>query len=267
MSEAAYLFAILASEEAHRLPPLEDFSVRLPDLGPLALWRVGPLVVVSAAAPEGAPEPRRRNMLAHARLLETLMESCTILPVPFGRVLPGGEAIAAAIEPHAGALLASLDRFRGKAEYGLRVEGDRRAILQAVVDEDPELHAWHARLPRSGPEAYQARIALGQTVAERIAARRARSEVALIEALAPLAEEHVVRGPEDDCQLIRAEFLVARAGEEAFARTVERACAELGPDAGRAPAIRLLGPAPVFNFCTIRLGSAPAAAPSEPARR
>lgn len=216
--------------------------------------------VLAASTAAVEIEPARRNLLAHGRALEAAMEVCTILPVRFGHILPSSDALAALVSAHADRILAQLARLGDRAEFGVRVTGSRVGALRALTAGDPSLAAEAQRLGNLGAAAYHRQIALGQRIDGLLADRRRRAEHALIERLAPFAEAHVLRPPEEDVQLIRAEFLVARSGRELFAERLAEAVQEIDFAPGYEPEVRLLGPAPPYHFVSLRLPGGPAMA-------
>lgn len=254
MSRPLYLHALLRAGDTGCLAALPGELPRVAGTGPLRALRFGTLAAAVADLVGEPPRAARRSLLAHARLLEAAMELCTVLPVPFGRVLKDEQALADALAGHEARLHAELARFDGRAEYGLRVQGSREGALAAIAAAEPAF-AVRSRDLGGGAEGYQARIALGRAVAERLAERRGRAQSALLRVLAPLADMHLLRAPENDCELLRAEFLLRRQDEERFAAAAAAAVASIGFAAGSAPSVQLVGPAPVFNFCRLHLAS------------
>jgi hypothetical protein len=197
--------------------------------------------------------PVRRNMLGHARVLERCMDHGSVLPARFGHLLPGRDALTGCLGPHQQAVLSALERFDRRAEFGVRIRGCRDAAMQAIVAEDPAIGTLARNLGQRGPDAYYDRIAFGRKVGDLLAARRKRAQTALLARLRPLAENHALHAPEDDMELLRADFLLPRGREQDFADAIEAAGRTLDFAPGVAPTVRLVGPAPVFNFISLRL--------------
>ncbi len=95
---------------------------RQPELEPLApgLVRHADLVAATRLLPDNArltPD----LMLEYNAVLRTAWERATVLPVRFGDVFSGEEALLQLLASRRGELLEALDRLKGKAEMGLRV--------------------------------------------------------------------------------------------------------------------------------------------------
>ena len=255
MSPALYVYGLIRGADAPAA------RARIAGHGPVAglaaplITPLGPVAaLVSPAGPEGPPDeilPLRRNLLAHARLLEAVLPVGPVLPVAFGHVSPAAEALAATLAPRADELAARLDRLDGRAEYGVHVAGDRERALAAIAADEPDLAARLAAA--AGPAGHYRRIEIGRRVAEALDRRRAAAGRALLEALCPLAEAHVLKPPEEDVDLLRAVFLLEMTGEAAFAERLEAAAAALDFTPWREARIRLVGPAPASHFVSIRL--------------
>lgn len=202
----------------------------------------------------------RRNMLAHAKVLETAMAQRAILPMRFGVVADTEAALIAAITPKQDALIAELGRLDGHVEIGVKVTWSRETAMAAVLRDDPALAGERDALQGEDPRAtHFARIELGRKVGEALAARRGDAEAAWLNRLTPLAVDHVVHSTEEDLQVLRAAFLVRTDEEGAFAAAVEAASDDEGPEAS----VKYVGPAPVYNFVSVVLpavDAAPAAA-------
>lgn len=253
-----YVYALLrprdtatAAARVAALAPVAGLSPPVPvDLGAVAAL---------ASSPAGqAPDeilPTRRNMLAHARVLEACLPACPLLPMRFGTVAPSTAALAGAVAGRATPVLERLEAVEGRAEFGVRIRGDRGAAIAAIAAEDPALAARVRALSGAGESGHFARIELGRSVAERLAARRDRAQAKLLAALVPAAEAHLLLAPEEDTELLNAAFLLPFAEEARFEATLAEAAAAAA-DAfapGSSPEIRLIGPAPVGRFVTIRL--------------
>lgn len=233
----------------------------LPGAGPVEVVPAGGVAVLASPMPPEAPRRTRRNLLAHARVLEAAMGRGAVLPMRFGVIADDAAALRRSLAPRLGDLHRLLDRFEGLAEFGLRVGWPREAALAALAAARPDLAARRAALARRGAAGRDGLIDLGREVAEALAARRAQAQRALLAALSPLAEEIAVAAPETDVEALRGEVLLAPAREAAFLAAVEAAARALPVAPAAAPEIRWVGPSPVYTFATLTLDrpDAPAA--------
>jgi hypothetical protein len=179
----------------------------------------------------------------------------------FGVVADDAAAVAAAVTPRGAELRALLDRYQGCAEYGVRVDYDRPAALAALGAARPDFARRRAELVgRAGADAQMALMNLGREIAEALDARRKSAERAILAALKSAVCDHVLRAPESDVEALRAEFLLPVAEEAAFLAAVDAAAAAANFAPGPAPTVRVIGPAPIYNFVSLSLDAAAAAA-------
>lgn len=198
----------------------------------------------------------RRNMLAHTRVLEEALKFGPVLPTRFGLIAESAEQIAAAVESQRPKLAELLTRLDGKVEMGVRINFDRAAIMREIAAENPAIAARIAQL-RKLPEAatHFERIDLGQAIAQLLANKRSAEETALFAQLAPVAEDRLLQAPDDDIQALKADCLICASAEAQFTAFVE-ALAQKGEGRWN---VRLIGPAPPFNYVRVRLSFAPRA--------
>ncbi len=200
--------------------------------------------------------PKRRHMLAHARVLERCMDFGPLLPMRFGMVVEGSEEIVAMLEAAGPTLARQLARVAGHAEFGLKVAFPRQVALEATLAADPALAAEHRRLLAATVPQHMAAADFGRRLAEGLDRRRGQVQKALVAAIAPACRAHVVVAPEDDVQVLHLHALLPPDRAEEFAVGAEKAAAASGFAPGAMPIVQLVGPVPPFNFTRISLGSA-----------
>jgi len=218
-----------------------------------ALLGLGGRAVIASPHECGEILQTRRRMLAHTRVLETAMSAATVLPMRFGLVASDMADVEAMIAEHAADIDTQLARIEGQVEIGLRIRFPREAALAALLAERPELAAERDRLRGRGAGAHFERIELGRRVAEGLDRRRTEAQRQLAARIGPLCTDHVLRTPEEDVEVLRAECLLPADAEPGFAAAVQEAVAPcvFAPDAE--PAIRLVGPVPPYHFVDLVL--------------
>jgi hypothetical protein len=187
-------------------------------------------------------------MIAHARVLERVLLKTSVLPVSFGQICRDPEALGQHLADHAQLLCDRLDRLRGKAEYSVRITAPREAVLTDVGRTHPQLARRIAAIGSEGAAAHFERIEIGRRVAEIVAARRDKAQSSLLGALAPHADAHVLRAPEDDMELLRAAFLLDLTAEERFEEVASALAAGSSLAGGADLEVRMLGPGPASSF-------------------
>ncbi len=108
--------------------------------------------------------PERRHLAAHRAVLDQLIaREPAVLPMRFGTIAKGSEAIRAMLGRERERFGRQLQRVSGKVEMGLRVRWDVPNIFDYFVNNHPELRAARDRLFRSYSQPLpQERIELGQ---------------------------------------------------------------------------------------------------------
>lgn len=243
-----YLYCVTAGDQ-RSLPP------ELPGIEglPVSLLRYRELgAVASDVAPGAEVTLTRENGTRHVQVIERVMAEAPVLPCAFGIVAPSAYAVEREfLAAQADELRRELDRIRGQVEMGVTaLWADLPAVFKEI-GQHPELQRLKARAGPGGLLRQEA-IDAGHFVQRRLAELRVAEETALLAALRPHAAELAMLSSLGDTTVTRAAFLLPRDRVEAFEHEVER---QAGP---RAPRIRvkLVGPAPPFNFVRLAISFA-----------
>lgn len=236
--DAAALRAALADEPG---------ATGQPDVAEL-----GRYLIIHAPAPEGEVPATRRRMLGHARVLERAMATADVLPMRFGHVVRDARHLAGVLQAAAPEIDAEFARLSGRCEIGVRLSVPRDAALAALIRAAPDLQRRAAEARRSG---LTGQIDFGRQVAEALDRARQAAQRRLIERLRPLVDDVQPGTPDSDVQLLRAEFLVPRAAEAAFAEAMQDAAREEADRIGCDPDLRLVGPSPAYHFVRLALAA------------
>jgi hypothetical protein len=192
-----------------------------------------------------------KEVRAHWRVLEEAARDVTVLPVRFGTVMEGDDAVRTRLlEPNAERLGALLRELSGRVQLSLKADYEQEELLRAVVAESPHVAALRERLKRLPEEAgYYDRIRLGELVSAEIDRVRQEDRARALDRLEPLAvsaREEDVSGVEGAFNLA---FLVDRDRLGPFSAAV-RGFAE---EAGERLRIRYVGPLPPYSFAEAEL--------------
>ncbi len=262
MCQPLYVYALMRPEDAGLfdhgdvpdLPAVAapDQHVRCLDLGRIC-------AVVSAIDAHEVMSTRR-NMLTHAKVLEAVMDAQTILPVRFGVISATEADLRATVEPEAERLREVLAGLDGKIEMGLKARCDEAAVMRAIVAERPDLAARYQKLQAGDPDAVQfQKVDLGREVAALRGEWRDAQRAALARRFDDICEQIIIHEPDDDDLLVfNAAFLLPREREPELLARVEAIDGEYGD----AMTLTYVGPAPVYNFVSIRLNWTPPTAPA-----
>jgi hypothetical protein len=191
-------------------------------------------VVTRHGHPPG--EPALDALWAHERVIERLMADRAVLPLRFGTKFPDEEALRASLAAHEPALLAALDRVRGRLELGVRAMRLPTPNGAAPPAEPiaPQAVAAPAAT-RSGRE-----YLLGKLADTRQAEAAAAAVHDPLAALAVAARRRPTQSPEE---VLRAAYLVDRAAVSRFRAVVERLQREHAD-----LALLCTGPWPPYSF-------------------
>jgi hypothetical protein len=233
-----YLYAVTGAGHPVRTGDLTGVG---DPAGTLRVLDAGPLKAVAGDAPDGL-RAKRRDLLAHQRVLESLMADGPVLPMRFGLVAPDDEQVAAAVADNADAYLARLRELDGVCEYNVKVSRDEDDLLREILATVPEARRLN-EVTRADPGAHRERQALGEIVAREVRAREDLAAEDLVARLEPAALRHAASRPGGQ-PFLNVSFLVARDRGPAFSEAVHREAERRGD----AYALSVNGPLPPYSF-------------------
>ncbi len=210
------------------------------------------LAAVVSDSPMKQYESTRQNMVAHERVLETVMREATLLPVRFGTVTDSASPvrnIKKLLESRFEEFEKLLEDIEDKIELGLKAFWrDENAIFEEIVAENADIKRLRDSLSGKPPEAtHFGRVRLGEMVKEALNRKRVEDAARILLPLRELAQsirENEVFG---DRMVVNAAFLVNKSKEPEFDQVVSRLDEQLG---GRV-ALKYVGSAPPYNFINI----------------
>jgi Gas vesicle synthesis protein GvpL/GvpF len=209
----------------------------------------GLAAVVSELAEERL-RVRRRELLGHLRVLETVFAETTVVPCAFGMVLPSRQAVVTDfMSARLDELRALLDELEGRSQLNVTAAYDEEAVLREIVATDPHIARGRAETRALGAAGHFASIRLGELVASALAERRAADNQRLLERLTAASEDVAVDST-NDMTVLKASFLVARERTDRFDRVLEELAA------AEAPRIMFeaIGPLPPTAFAELGAG-------------
>ncbi|HET8672988.1 MAG TPA: GvpL/GvpF family gas vesicle protein [Thermoleophilaceae bacterium] len=250
MGEAVYVYGVMPAARVGSLDVrgVKGGEVRLVEQDGLAAL-VSPMRGDELAA---ASEVR-----AHWRVLDELVREVTVLPVRFGTVMDGDDAVREGLlganSERLRALVAELD---GKVQLTVKGDYHEQPLLREAVRASPEVARLRERI-RGLPEAagYYDRIRLGELVAAEVAKRRERDTRRALELLEPHAVEAREETPSGPDAAFNLAFLVERGAQERFTEAVRALATELSERTD----IRYIGPLPPYSFADVELSTGSAA--------
>lgn len=184
----------------------------------------------------------RRNLLAHAEVVERLHERAIVLPARFGTVVADRDAALELLAlPGVAALL---DEHADRSELTLRGTYDE-SVLRAIAPAVAGLREGYRAAPT-----LEGGLALGEAVVEALAARRIRDTEEVLSALDP----HVVGvrsgEPRGEYGAFNLSLLVTRDAVATIEDELELLARRLSPPLR----FELVGPLPPYSFVELELG-------------
>lgn len=233
-----YVYAIVGPGHPVRLAEAAGIGEPAKELRVLRAGRLG---VVASDAPD-ALRAKRRDVLAHQRVLDRLLQDGPTLPMRFGLVAPDDERLVGAVSAEADRYAARLAELDGCREYNVKVARAEDDLLRQIVAEVPEARRLDD-LTRADPSDHARKVALGELLANEVGAREEADRHEIAEALAPHARRRSDAPPPAGC-FLNSSFLIGPEAAEAFVQAVR----EEADRRGASYDFRLNGPLPPFSF-------------------
>jgi Gas vesicle synthesis protein GvpL/GvpF len=243
-----YVYGVIPAADARGWPGADGID------GPSATVRTlvaGELAALVSALPSDRIPGRRDDLEAHRRVLSLANERGTTIPMRFGIVIDSEDLVRKELlVRHAPEFTDLLRKLDGHVQMTVRAFYVEDELLREVAENEPEIvHRTAAIQGLSELESWQERIELGELIAERVTARRARDEQALLDRLAPLASDVRVDPPRSERVALDAHLLVRRDRRSALDDVV----GVLGSALQGHLTLRYLGPLPPYSFANLSL--------------
>jgi hypothetical protein len=237
----AYVYGVTRAGATERLPG-EGIDGQIVEVathdGLAALVSDAPSVPVKAS---------RRNLMAHSRVLQSVIAETCVLPMQFGLVMPSRDAVASELlEPSRDLLLEHLSVLEPYVELDVRGLSAETELLQTVVAERPDIARLRASIEgRPVESTYPESIRLGELVAHAVADKRAAIGDRILTQLEPLSAAARQGELLHEQMVANVAFLVERERVGEFDEAVAALGRELTNPEVR---VRYLGPLPPHNF-------------------
>ena len=209
------------------------------------------LAALVTECPE-VPTARRAELMAHARVLEQVVETETVLPMQFGMNMPDNQTVRhdllVAHRPRLGSLLGQLD---GTVQLTVKVVYREEDALREVLHHSPRLMQMREYLASIPPEAaHFKRAEFGQEIAAELERMGSRDGSEILGALAPLGLAHAEDRLLSAYHILNTAFLVRREDRTRFDESVSAVAKQWQELA----TVRYLGPQPPYSFVDLEAG-------------
>jgi Gas vesicle synthesis protein GvpL/GvpF len=155
---------------------------------------------------------KRRELLAHADVLNEAARATTVLPLRFGMMFPDADAVVhELLDGRRERLERLLDELDGKVELLVKAFYRDEVVLTEIVAGDPGIARLSAAT-RARPAAatHAQRLELGTAVARALESRTRADAAAILRELTPLAVDVRIDETPVEHQVLRASLLVER---------------------------------------------------------
>jgi len=242
-----YLYALIDNKHT---PDLSEIKVVANPEGRLSKISLGEIAAIVSDIDVDELMSTRRHMLCHTKVLETVMQHCSILPFSFGTIVDDMAALSDLIEGHHQRLVADLNALEGYIEVGIRATWNESLIFNEIIEENTDLERLAAQIKtRPVAETYHARIDLGREVEARMKAKKEVEANELSERLSRITGQVVTRVPGSDMVVLDNAYLIKAVNEHKLISELEAIDAE---NKNRFT-FKVLSPVPPYNFVSLKL--------------
>ncbi|MBU0510464.1 MAG: GvpL/GvpF family gas vesicle protein, partial [Chloroflexi bacterium] len=188
-------------------------------------------------------------LVAHQRVVETVMQDFTLLPVKFGTVLPNEAQVHRLLEQGESLFLPTLEKFTGLVQMEVVVLWELQDIFQEIAQEE-HIVKIKSQIAGCPPEETIAeRMIVGQLVQTSLERRRIALQNRLFSALREVALNVIINPLMDDSMVANVALLVDEAGREMLDERLDLLDEEFE---GRLH-FRCVGPLSPFSFATVEV--------------
>jgi gas vesicle protein GvpL/GvpF len=190
-----------------------------------------------------------RYLLAHQRVVESVMRNSAALPVKFGTTLPDQTAVVSMLVRGATVLAPPLAELSQHVQIELIVSWSIDDILHEVAIEDAVVQLKTRFTAQAGGATAHQRLAIGKLVKESIDRRRDHYRSRIITTVRSVAADLVENALMDDRMVANLALLLAQDSSDAL----DHRLAELDGEFGNRLNFRCIGPLPPYSFATVEV--------------
>ncbi len=210
----------------------------------------GQVAAVVSNIHNGKIRPERRRLAAHHDVLKRLTVQGTVLPMSFGIIADGPEAVQRILAANRAAFLEQLRLLDGKLEMGLRVLWDVPNIFEYFVAASAELRALRDHIVRGGREpSHDDQIELGRLFDQTLTRARQDQTEKVTDVLRRCCFEIKENKPRNEREVMNLACLIGRGTEKEFEQGVFEAAKQFDNHY----AFDFNGPWPPHNFVELDL--------------
>jgi hypothetical protein len=190
------------------------------------------------------------NLMAHEKVIETVMKDYTVLPVRFCTIANSAEEVRTFLRRQHGEFKGMLRDLDNKVEMGLKARwAQMDRIFETIGKYDPEVKKIKDLISEKGDETQDDKVQLGKAVKAALDEEKQLAAHKILPKFKRLAIDIHENSVVGDDMFLNAVFLIDRTREKQFDFLVEDLADEYRDKAD----FKLVGPAPPFNFVSIEM--------------
>lgn len=190
-----------------------------------------------------------RYLVAHQRVVETVMHDFAVLPVKFGTVLPDETWVHRLLTQGGDLFRTTLEQIADRVQMEVVVQWNLQQVFQEIGQEAHIAQLKQAIAGRPAEETLVERVAVGQMVQAALEQRRTALRDCVVYPLRELALDVAINPSMDDSMVANLALLLDQAGQEALDRQLDILDQEFE---GRL-LFRRVGPLPPYSFATVEV--------------
>lgn len=177
----------------------------------------GSLMLLVSDIKDKKIRPERSALTAHHKVIKTLMQEMSILPVAFGTIAKNANDASKILKGRHDNLLSQINRVRGKVEMGLLVKWDVPNIFEYFVDRHSQLATLRDQLLQAQrPSSREEKIELGRRFERLLTDERVSHTQTVTRVLRSCCTEIQQNPVRDDREVMRLACLVDRDKADSF---------------------------------------------------
>lgn len=245
LKKGYYLYALF-NEKKHQ------------DFGPIGIGEQGDrvytlhykgLAMAVSRAPVKNYDPTRKNIMAHQKVVSTILQRYDILPISFGTCVGTYKEVQDIFKKLYDQALSTLDRIKNRMELGLKVFWKKEAFAREIASSGTDVNSLKNSVMGGGEKAYMQVLELGEKLMNIANDKRRRYAELLLDPLRNIAVDTILMDITNERMVINATFLVDKEKEEEFDRAVN----DIYSLHEHNLEFKYTGPWPPYSFVDIRI--------------
>lgn len=244
--EGQYAYCVIGAKQERNFGPIGISGSEVLTIG------YDDLTMVVSSHPLARIKATEENMLAHARVIEKVMEEFDgVLPVRFGNIAVSADEIRNLLDRRRREFKIALRDLDHKVELGVKAAwADMGVIFREIVKENTDIRKMKEKLQNTADaKSLQKKNEAGKLVEAALQKKKLNEADRIVEALRRTAVSYKLNKTGGDEMFMNAAFLVDKGREKEF----DNIMCDLGEEHKKRIKFHYAGPLPAFNFVNIAI--------------